>query len=241
MPAPIAIKKHSDDGDFDVILGVNHYHGNDTDIGLTAAERERHVYVIGGTGNGKTTMLEYAAIQDIRAGKGIALIDPHGDSAKRLLGYIPPERMDDVIYFNPRDYDHPIGLNLLEVREGLTGSELAHEKDTVTEAVLSVFNKIFDNNTDSNAYRIERVLRKAIHTAMTIEGATLFTVLRLLTEASYRKQIAKTLTGNSLKRFWKEELGKAGEMQRVKISSGPVSRIERFENSESAKRVAWSK
>jgi TraM recognition site of TraD and TraG len=97
--------------------------------------------------------------------------------------------------------------------------------------------KIFDDNTDSNAYRIERILRNAIHTAFSVEGATLFTVLRLLTDASYRKKITRDLKDESLKRFWKEELGKAGEMQRVKISGGPISRIERFERSEAAKRI----
>jgi hypothetical protein len=237
LSAPLAIKQHADNNDFDVVLGRNYHHGNSTDIGLTNVERERHVYIVGGTGNGKTTLLEYGIVQDIRSGKGVAIVDPHGDSARRLLRYIPKERMKDVIYFNPRDYDYPIGLNLLELPEGLTGSALAHEKDLVTEAVISVLSKIFDDGMDANAYRIERVLRNVIHTAFTIENATLFTVLRLLTEASYRKKMTRNLKDESLLRFWKEELGKAGEMQRVKISGGPVTRIERFERSESAKRV----
>jgi hypothetical protein len=237
LPAPNAIKRNADKDAFDIVLGENIYHGASTNIGLIADERERHVYIIGGTGNGKTTMLEYGIVQDIRNGKGVAVIDPHGDSAKKLLQYIPEDRIKDVIYFNPRDYDYPLGLNLLELPEGLTGSALAHEKDLVTEAVISVLSKIFDDNTDSNAYRIERILRNTIHTAFTVEGATLFTVLRLLTEASYRKKVTRNLKDERLKRFWKEELGKAGEMQRVKISGGPITRIERFEASESAQRV----
>jgi hypothetical protein len=237
LPAPVLMKQHAEQQDFAVILGENRHHGTDTKIGLTASERERHVYLIGGTGNGKTTMLEYALVQDIQAGRGVAVIDPHGDLAQKLLSYIPKERMKDVIYLNPRDLDMPIGLNLIEVKAGLTGSELAHEKDIVTEAAISVFRKIFDDGQAGSAYRIERVLRNAIHTAFTVEGATLFTVLRLMNEAAYRKRIVKNLKDDSLKRFWKEELGKAGEFQRVKITSGPVSRIERFERSESAKRM----
>lgn len=237
LAAPNAIKRNADKGAFDIVLGENVYHGESTPVGLIADERERHVYIIGGTGNGKTTMLEYGIVQDIRNGKGVAVIDPHGDSTKKLLKYIPEDRIKDVIYFNPRDYDYPIGLNLLELPEGLTGSALAHEKDLVTEAVISVLSKIFDDNTDSNAYRIERILRNTIHTAFTVEGATLFTVLRLLTEASYRKKVTRNIKDERLKRFWKEELGKAGEMQRVKISGGPITRIERFEASESAQRV----
>ncbi|HEU4966438.1 MAG TPA: type IV secretion system DNA-binding domain-containing protein [Candidatus Saccharimonadales bacterium] len=237
LEAPLALKQRTDHHSFDVVLGRNYHHGHSTDIGLTTSERESHVYVVGGTGNGKTTMLEYAILQDIRSGKGIAVIDPHGDSARRLLRYIPENRMQDVIYFNPRDYDFPVGLNLLELPEGLSGSELAHQKDLVTEAVISVLSKIFDDNADTNAYRIERVMRNAIHTAFTIKDATLFTVLRLLTESSYRHAMTRNLQDERLRRFWKEELGKAGEFQRVKISGGPVTRIERFESSESAKRV----
>ena len=234
LPAPLSLKNGTS---HDIVLGQNHHLGTTTPIGLTAAERQRHVYIIGGTGNGKTTMLQSAIISDIRSGKGLALIDPHGDLATTILGYIPPNRVSDVIYFNPRDYDYPIGLNLLELPAGLTGSELAHEKDMVTEAVISVLRKIFDDQSDGNAYRIERILRNSIHTAFTIEGATIFTVLRLLTDRNYRKKMTANLPDDSLRRFWKEELNKAGDMQRIKLTGGPVARIERFERSESARRV----
>ncbi len=237
LPAPLVLKQHADKQDFDVVLGVNKHHGHDTLIGLTESERQRHVYLIGGTGNGKTTLLEYGLIQDIQAGKGVALIDPHGDSAQKLLRYIPKNRVKDVIYLNPRDLDYPIGLNLLEIPEGLTGTDLKHEKDLIAEAVISVLRKIFDDGNSANAYRIERVLRNAIYTAFTVPDATLFTILRLLADNAYRKQITRALKDESLKRFWKEELGKAGEFQRVKMSGGPISRIERFERSESARRM----
>ena len=234
LPASVSLK---DGTKLDVILGMNKHHGSNTLIGLTAAERERHMYIIGGTGNGKTTMLEYAIIQDIKSGKGVAVIDPHGDSSRNIISHIPKERIKDVIYLNPRDLDHPIGLNLLELPAGLTGSELAHAKDMATEAIISVLQKIFDDNADTSAYKIERTLRNAIHTAFVVKDTTLFTVLRLLTDIDYRKKITRKLKDESLIRFWKEELGKAGDMQRVKISSGPINRIERFERSESAKRM----
>jgi len=237
LPAPLALKQHADAADFDVVLGVNKHHGQNTPIGLTESERQRHLYLIGGTGNGKTTLLEYGLIQDIQAGKGVALIDPHGDSAQKLLRYIPKNRMKDVIYLNPRDLDYPIGLNLLEIPKNLTGTDLKHEKDLIAEAVVSVLRKIFDDASGANAYRIERVLRNAIYTAFTVPDATLFTVLRLLADNTYRKQVTRSLDDESLKRFWKEELGKAGDFQRVKMSSGPISRIERFERSESARRM----
>ncbi|HSW99409.1 MAG TPA: hypothetical protein VLH38_00045, partial [Patescibacteria group bacterium] len=96
LPAPPIIKKRADNHEFDVLLGQNIHHGEVTDIGILAKEREKHMYIIGGTGNGKTTFMEYGVVQDIRNGKGVALIDPHGDSAKKILKYIPEERIKDV-------------------------------------------------------------------------------------------------------------------------------------------------
>jgi hypothetical protein len=233
LPAPLSLKNGTS---FGVLLGMNHHQGSDTPIGLTDAERQKHAYIIGGTGNGKTTMMEYAIVQDIRSGKGVALIDPHGDSAQKLLGYIPPERIDDVIYLNPKDIDHPIGLNLLELPKGLGDSELLLEKERVTEAVISVLRKVFADDT-ANAHRIESILRNAIHTAFTIEDATLFTILKLLRNSDYRKEVVSKLKDEYLKDFWREEFGAAGNMQRVSMSKGVTNRIDRFQNSPIAGRM----
>lgn len=233
LPAPVSLKGKAK---LDLVLGQNIYHGAATDIGLTAAERERHVYIIGGTGNGKTTMLQYAAVQDIQSGKGLAVIDPHGDMAETLLEHVPPERIDDVIYFNPDDIAHPIGLNLLELHEGLAGDELLREKDLITESVVSVFRKIFSEE-DIGGHRIEYVLRNAVQTALTVEGATLFTIFKLLNDPKFRKTVTKDLEDEDLRNFWKYELGKAGEFQRVKMAAGITAKIGRFLFSASAKRV----
>jgi hypothetical protein len=231
LPAPLALKKGLM---FDVVLGRNFHHGQETSIGLSAEERARHVYVIGGTGNGKTTMLQYGIIQDIENGRGVAVIDPHGDLAATILKHIPEERIKDVIYFNPDDLDHPIGLNLLEMTPGLTGNALLREKDKVTESVVSMFRKIFSED-DTGGHRIEYVLRNAILTAMTVEGATIFTILKLLQNTNYRKTVTDKLEDGSLKDFWKSDLGQAGNMQRVKMSLGVTSKLSRFDASASAK------
>jgi hypothetical protein len=233
LPAPLSLKRTTS---FDIILGRNHHHGTSTDIGLTEKERERHVYIIGGTGNGKTTMLEYAMIQDIKNGKGLAFVDPHGDAAEFLLRHIPEERINDVVYFNPDDLAHPIGLNLLELTPGLEGDELLREKDRVTEAAISVFRKIFSDE-DNGGHRIEYVLRNSIQTALTIEGATIFTIFKLLNDPKFRKNAVAKLEDEDLKNFWKNELGKAGEFQRVKMSAGITAKIGRFLFSASAKRI----
>ena len=233
LPAPLSLKQ---DAIHDVVIGVNEHHGVETTIGLSEKERERHMYIIGGTGNGKTTMLQYMIEQDMKSGKGIAVIDPHGDMAETILSHIPPERVKDVVYFNPDDLEFPIGLNLLDLAPNLEGTELLREKDLVTESVISIFRKIFSEE-DSGGHRIEYVLRNAVQTALTVEDATLFTVFRLLEDPKYRNNIVKTLENKDLKNFWTNELGKAGGMQRVKMVAGITSKIGRFLFSASAKQI----
>lgn len=233
LPAPLSLKSG---GNFDVVLGNNNHHGTITPIGLTAQERERHVYIIGGTGNGKTTMLLYAISQDVKNGKGIAIVDPHGDLAETILRHVPEERMKDVVYFNPDDLERPIGMNLLELAKGLKGDELLREKDLITEAVVSVFRKIFSDD-DSGGHRIEYILRNTVQTALTQEGATLFTVYDLINDPKYRKKVTATLEDEHLKNFWQQEFGKAGDYQRVKMAAGITAKIGRFLFSASAKRI----
>lgn len=224
LPAPVSMKGSAK---LDVILGANQYHGTTTPIGLTADQRERHTYIIGGTGNGKTTLLEFAIIQDMLAGKGLAFIDPHGDAAEKLLGYVPKDRLKDVVYLNPADIGYPIGINLLELPEGLSEDEYIMEKERVTEAVVSILRKVFADD-EANAHRIEAMLRNAIRTAFYVEDATLFTILKLFRNQSFRNSVIAKLDDDDLKDFWREEFGKAGGMQRVSMSKGITLRLDRF-------------
>lgn len=233
LAAPVSLKQ---DKNLDVVIGENFHHGVATPIGLTSDERERHVYIIGGTGNGKTTLLQYQIVQDMQSGKGIAVVDPHGDMAETILKHVPSNRLKDVIYFNPDDLEYPIGLNLLELTPGLSGNELLREKDIITESVVSVFRKIFSED-DSGGHRIEYVLRNTVQTALTTEDPTLFTVFDLLNDGDYRKKIINKLEDKNLKNFWKNELGKAGEMQKVKMAAGITAKIGRFLFSASAKQI----
>lgn len=233
LPAPVSLKQVDK---FDVVIGSNVHHNTETPIGLVEQERERHEYIIGGTGNGKTTLLQYQIVQDMKNGKGVAVIDPHGDMAEAMLRHVPPERIKDVIYFNPDDLEYPIGLNLLELTPGLTGNELLREKDIITESVVSVFRKIFSDE-DTGGHRIEYVLRNTIQTALTQENPTLFTVFDLLNDPKYRKSVTKSLEDKNLINFWKNELGKAGDMQKVKMAAGITAKIGRFLFSASARQI----
>ena len=194
------------------------------------------MFIIGGTGNGKTTLLEHSIIQDIQHEKGVALIDPHGDLAESLLHWIPDNRVKDVIYFNPDDLKYPIGLNLLELTPDLNEEDSLREKDLVAESIVSIFRKIFSDD-DNGGHRVEYILRNTVHTALTIKNATLFTVYDLLNDPAYRRGVVKDLKDKNLKNFWRNEIGKAGGMQQVKMAAGITSKIGRFLFSASASRI----
>ena len=233
LAPPLSIKQSSN---FDLVLGENIHRGQTTPIGLSAEERKRHLYIIGGTGNGKSTMLLYSIIKDIKANKGVAVIDPHGDLAETLLGHIPKDRLNDVIYFNPDDLEFPFALNLLELPDNLSPIELLKQKDLITESVISIFRKIFSED-DSGGHRIEYILRNTIHTALTIKGANLFSVLKLLQNTKYRRQVVRKLTDQDLKDFWHNEMEKAGGMQQVKMTAGVTAKLGRFNSNAATKAI----
>lgn len=233
LPAPTPLKNKDPTS---LVIGVNKHHGCETLLSITEEERQRHVLIVGGTGNGKTTMMQYMAMQDINNGKGVAVIDPHGDFAEYLLAHIPKSRVKDVVYINPDDLSFPVGINLLEIPQGLEEDEMLREKDLITESVISVLRKVFsDDNT--GGHRIEYILRNTIQTALTLPNPTIFTVLRLLNNASYRLQVAWNIEDQDLKDFWDNELGKAGDFQRVKMSAGITNKLGRFRHSTAAKRM----
>lgn len=238
LPAPLSLKKGNN---LDIVFAKNNYGSSITNIGLTNEERLRHVYIIGATGTGKTTMILSMTNQDIQNGKGIAVIDPHGDLAESLLNCIPKERENDLIYFNPDDIKYPIGLNLLELTPGLDEDDMLREKELITESVISLFRKVFSEVWSAHAHRLEYILRNTIQTALTLENPTLFTVYELLTNPDFQKASTRNLEDLNLKNFWTYEFGKAGDYQKVKMIGPITSRVGRFLFSPSAKRIMEQK
>jgi energy-coupling factor transporter ATP-binding protein EcfA2 len=234
LPAPLSLKKGNE---YDVVFGKNNYGGTITDIGLTEEERETHMYIIGRTGSGKTTMMFSMAKHDIEQGRGMAFIDPHGDAADDLISVIPKERLNDLVFINPIDLKYPIGINLLELTPGLDEDEQELEKEVVAEGVISLFRKVFSKEEYVNAHRIEYVLRNAIYTAFTVENRTIFTVYDLLNNPPFQKQVIAKLKDENLKNFWKYEFGRAGDYQVVKMVGGVTAKIGRFLFSPTAKRI----
>jgi len=233
LPVPLSVKNT----DFDTVFAKSETSGLDIPIGLTDEDRSRHVYILGQTGSGKSTIIYHMAKDDIQKGRGVAVIDPHGDLAEDLLATVPENRIQDCVYLNPFDVRFPIGINILELTPGLNDDELEQEKELVCEGVISVFRRVFGNDEKTNAHRIEYILRNAIYTTFTIPDATIFTVYELLNNTKFQKSVTKNLQDQNLKDFWKNEFEKAGNFQIVKMVSGVTAKIGRFLFSPSAKRM----
>lgn len=234
LPAPLTLKNNKG---LDVVFGKNTYGNTLTTVGLSDDDRSRHVYLLGQTGSGKTTVMHHMASDDIKRGRGLAVVDPHGDLAEDLLSVVPLERMHDLIYLNPYDVKYPIGINLLELAPTEDEDELELEKELVCEGVISIFRRVFNKDEDTDAHRIEYILRNTIYTAFTVPDCTIFTVYDLLNDPNFRKPVIKALKDENLRLFWKNEFGKAGSAQVVKMVGGVTSKVGRFLFSPTAKRI----
>lgn len=153
--------------------------GRHVPFGIKAKDRDRHMYVIGKTGMGKSTLLENMAIQDIRNGEGFAFIDPHGGTVERLLDYIPEERIKDVVYFAPFDMEHPVAFNVMED----VGYDRRH---LVVSGLMATFKKIWE---DAWSARMEYILTNTLLALLEYPGATLLGVNRMYTDKDYRKRV----------------------------------------------------
>ncbi len=223
LPAPISLKNPSN---LDIVFAHNIHGESITPIGLTIEERRRHMYLIGATGMGKTTLLLQMIYQDIKNGKGVAVMDPHGDLATRLIGVIPKDRIKDVIYFNPYDLEHPIGLNVLQMTQGLSDVEKEREKDLIVSSLISVFLKLYPSNTARP--RMEHVLRNTILAILSTEKPTLLTAYKMLVDKNLRDTIVSKLEDPLLKEFWEKEFKGFGSFQRAELISPITNKLGRF-------------
>jgi Type IV secretion-system coupling protein DNA-binding domain/TraM recognition site of TraD and TraG len=232
LPAPLSLK--ASDPNLDINLGVNSYAGQQIAIGLTKEERRLHTYVIGATGTGKSNLLANMIVQDIKNGKGLAVIDPHGDLISNVLSEIPENRIKDVVFLNPDDEDFPTGLNLMEMSKDGVLSE-SREKDFIVSSLVSLFQKLYPPK--SWGTRMEYILRNAALTALELENPTLFTIQRLLTEKDFRDYASSRLKVGLLKKFWIHEFKMAGDYQKIQMISPITNKIGRFFGSGIAKNI----
>ncbi|KND46690.1 MAG: hypothetical protein AB201_03600 [Parcubacteria bacterium C7867-006] len=167
-------------------------------FGIKAKDRLKHVYVIGKTGMGKSTLLENMAIQDIQNGNGIAFIDPHGGTAEKLLEYVPEHRIKDVLYFAPFDMEYPISFNVMED----IGQDKRH---LVVNGLMSTFEKIW---VDAWSARMAYILNNTLLALLEYPGSTLLGVNRMLSDKEYRKKVVENIKDTSVRAFWVDEFGK---------------------------------
>lgn len=166
-----------------------------TKFGIKSKDRTRHMYVIGKTGMGKSTLLENMAVQDIQNGNGIAFIDPHGATAEKLLDYIPEERVDDVLYFAPFDVENPVSFNVMED----VGEDKRH---LVLDGLMSAFKKIW---VDAWSARMEYILGNTILALLEYPDSTLLGINRMYTDKDYREKVVSFVKDPLVKAFWNQE------------------------------------
>ncbi|XOU94859.1 MAG: type IV secretory system conjugative DNA transfer family protein [Candidatus Kerfeldbacteria bacterium] len=164
-------------------------------FGIKVDDRRRHMYLIGKTGMGKTTVIENMVISDIKAGRGLALVDPHGDLIEKVIQYIPSYRVNDVVYFNPADTDNPIGFNVLE-------SVDESQRHLVASGLMGVFTKIWEGVWSA---RMEYILNNAILALLEYPGSTMLGISRILVDKKFRNKVIDKVTDPVVKAFWKEE------------------------------------
>jgi len=206
-----------------ILLGHNEYRGSKTPIYLQKDDRRRHLYSIGQTGTGKSTLFKNMALQDIENGDGVAVIDPHGELVKDIIPHIPRWRAEDVIIFDPRDMERPLGLNMLEAKDPA-------QRDLVVQEIVGIIEKLATRlNPEAIGPMFEHYLRNALLTLIEDPESTLVDVPRLFTDQSFRKWVVSKVENPIVKQFWDQEYAQSQKgQQAADMLSYVISKLGRF-------------
>lgn len=187
-------------------------------FGIKQKDRSRHVYVIGKTGMGKSTLLENMAVQDIQNGSGICFIDPHGKTAELLLEYIPTERINDVLYLAPFDMEHPVSFNIME--------DVGYDKrHLVVSGLMGAFKKIWK---DAWSARMEYILSNTLFALLEYPGSTLLSVNKMLSDKAFRKKVVDNITDSAVKSFWVDEFANYTERMAAEAVPAIQNKVGQF-------------
>jgi CxxC-x17-CxxC domain-containing protein len=199
-------------------FAVTTFRNRERIFGIKEDDRRRHVYIIGKTGMGKTTLIENMVYSDIIAGKGVCYVDPHGDTAEKMLSWIPSSRINDVIYFNPSDLNYPISFNVLE-------KVSAEHRHLVASGLIGVFKKLW---ADSWGPRLEYILRNAILALLEYPDSTLLGINRMLVDKEYRKKVVAKITDPVVRSFWVDEFPRWNERVLQEVVSPIQNKVGQF-------------
>lgn len=203
-------------------LGKSKYRGVERPIYVGLDDRRRHMYIIGKTGTGKSQLLEEMITQDIEAGHGVGVIDPHGDLVYNILKRIPPSRAEDVIYFDPSDSERPLGLNMLEA----TSEE---QKHFVVTSIVGLMYKLYDpQKTGIIGPRFEHAVRNAMLTVMSEPGNTFIEVVRVLTDSAFVQELLPKVQDPIIRRYWTDQIAQTADFHKSEVLDYIVSKFGRF-------------
>ena len=194
------------------------YRNQQRKFGIKQIDRTRHVYVIGKTGMGKSTLLRNLAVQDIQSGRGMAFIDPHGNLVEELLDYVPKDRIDDVLYFAPFDLSNPISFNVME--------DVGHERrHLVANGLMSAFKKIW---VDMWSARMEYILNNTLLALLEYPDSTLLGVNRMLADKTYRKKVVANISDVAVRSFWEDEFANYSDRYMTEAGAAIQNKIGQF-------------
>lgn len=214
-PAPIEIPKKG------LFLGKSVYRGVTRPVYISDDDRRRHIYIIGKTGTGKSELLKALILQDIKAGKGVCFIDPH-DTIDKLIELIPPERAEDVIYFDPSETERPMGFNMLE-------ADNEEQKHFVVTSIIGLMYKLYDPyKTGIIGPRFEHAIRNAMLTVMSEPGNTFVEVVRCLTDAKFVQELLPKVTDPIVRRYWTDQIAQTADFHKSEVLDYIVSKFGRF-------------
>ena len=217
--APVPSDVPQKEGTF---IGYGYYRGVRRPVHISFEDRRKHVYIIGKTGTGKSVLLEDMAIQDIKAGYGVCVIDPHGDLIDNIVKFIPPNRAEDVIYFDPSDTERPMGLNLLEAKT-------EDQKHFLTTSIINLMYKLYDpQRTGIIGPRFEHAVRNAMLTVMSEPGSTFVEVVRVLTDPKYVQELLPKVQDPIIRRYWTDQIAQTSDFHKSEVLDYIVSKFGRF-------------
>ncbi len=217
--APVSAEVPMEGGTF---IGHGYYRGVKRPIHIDVKDRMRHMYIIGKTGVGKSELLKEMIKQDVDAGRGVCVIDPHGDLIEDTLRYIPPERAEDVILFDPSETERPMGLNLLE-------AQTEEQKHFITSAIINLMYKLYDpQRTGIIGPRFEHAVRNAMLTIMSEEGSTFIEIVRVMTDQKYVQELLPKVQDPIVRRYWTDQIAQTSDFHKSEVLDYIVSKFGRF-------------